>query len=541
MAHVQACASQKESKPRKRSVTPKITPLIPKMEVDGDAEVSNHSSDTNHSKNPPEMKSVNKRKRKGPLVIRNESPEIKDEAEVLWSNAAPQNAPPLLDPSQIKKELEELPLTIDEPPAKKKKLKKSKDGTEIVVTKDIDCPLCPKKVSDNVNLKRHISMFHFRQNRFACKKCEYRGYRRIDTINHLNNVHGIQGEKEITDPFIEIAVKEEDLCGPINTKVKCDPNLTFNSVIASLGLDISVPGETSTSSRRGRKSKNISSQSLELPEIFEEPKMCKDESGNSSGMSSPTSDNLMISDSERRPTRNRIKPVRKDFVYDLNKIIKQEAEVHREHQHQQQLLYPARTRARKSIPNPDQPKSDSDFPDKENLDEKSIKISEVYGAALKMARIEVMNQRACFHKPPEIPAERPFVPTKISTPLRSDEKVIKDVPALLKATTVKRGRKRTTTTEVKRVPSFTDQFLSNNGTDKKFKARQETEAEPIAIFPTMAPVPALRTLKASKKSDLSSKEKSQLEMLQRLRNDDSLEIDGSKRKSSFPQKPNIEV
>ncbi|XP_063705080.1 zinc finger protein 800 [Culicoides brevitarsis] len=528
IAHVQACANQKETKPRKRSVTPK-TPIQPKTETETADEASSHSCDTNVSKvSSTVTKPVNKRKRKGPLVIRNELPEVKDEVEQLWSSTS--NG--MLDPSQIKKEIDEeiAPLAqsslIETPPVKKRKLKKVKEekkGQEEVV-KDIECPLCPKKVSETANLRRHVSMFHFRQNRFACKKCDFRGYRRIDTTNHLSSAHNIQGEKEEVNPFIEISIKEEDLCGPINTNVKCDPTLTLDGVMAMV-IDQSVPEKV-------LKSITATSQ-IDLMDVS------PTKSGENSGMSSPNSDKITSDGEGRRPTRNRIKPVCKDFVYDLNKIIKQEAEQHREQQNQQ-LLYPSRTRGRKSLENTPAKEEISET-DKENVldDGKSIKISEISGAALKMAQIEVMNQRACFHKPPEIPAERPFIPAKVSTPRRSDEKVIKVVPALLKDPTIagKRGRKRTT--EIKRVPSFTDQFLSSTGSDKKFKQRQEeTDSEALAIFPkaTTAP-PALRAIKATKKLDLSNNEKSQLEMLQRLRNENDLAENGTKRKS---QKPNIE-
>lgn len=592
-AHVQTCGIHKDIKPpRKRTTTPKIIAVTPKLEIESGDENSNHSCDTNVSKMSLEkkaqpetntVKSVNKRKRKGPLVIRNESPEIKDDAEVFWSVENKNES--LIDTSQIKKELDttdDPELMIEEPTKKKRKIKKEKDADAPEVIKNIPCALCSKKFSNNTNLKRHVAMFHFRQNRFACKKCDFRGYRRIDTITHLNNVHNIQGEKEEVNQYIEISVKEEDLRGPINTQEKCDPNLTFSSVVASIDLSESVPGISSSSnnkssnrSRKGSKndaSKEIAkvkppqSQAKEGSFSFT-PLKTKDESG-SSGMSSPTSDKISDGGDGGRPTRNRVKPVRKDFVYDLNKIIKQEADMHRENQ-QQLLLYPSRNRARKYVTpseesspvflTPTKEKTEVPELDKENLDEtkpSSIKISEIYGAALKMAKIEVMNQRACFHKPPEIPAERPFVPAKISTPRRSDGKIIKDVPALLKTSTGKKGRKRH---EFKRVPSFTDQFLINTGSDKKFKARAEgTKSEPIAIFPKASSAPpSLRALKASKKLDLSSKEKSQLEMLQRFRsengNDDAPSTQDAnrvsvfqrlteiKRKSQeFPQKPNIE-
>lgn len=562
-SHVQSCGT-KESNSRRSTSTPK--PVKVKVEVID--ENSSNSSDISRisvTKNVSKIidqdklletlngtiegaKRVNKRKRKGPLVIRNESPEIKDEADVYWADAGPARNSSIFDEAKIKTENDATDhdeMVIEEPP-KKRKLKKEQEETDVI--KNIPCALCSKKFATNTNLKRHVAMFHFRQNRFACKLCEFRGYRRVDTITHLGNAHNIHGEKEEVNKYIEITIKDDDLRGPINTDEKCDPNLTFSSVVASI---LSSSSETAnsiasksvgkpsgSSQKRGRTKAVIKSQNESSSKIP------KDESGGS-GMSSPTSEQNLDSSDSKRPTRNRIKPVCKDFVYDLNKIIKQEAEVHREQQQQQSLL-PARNQRRRNTtttaesPPKESPKIETEINDKENIvAQKSDEINEIAGAALKMAKIEVMNQRASFHKLPEIPSAVTFVPTKISTPRRSDGKVIKNVSTIAKEPG-KRGRKRevkrtpsftdtflstASSREIKRTPSFTDTFLSNTGSAEKFKTRESgtdnLDNQPNSFVSNLADFPS-SSLKAIKKQELSSKEKTQLEMLQKFRDEKNL-------------------
>lgn len=56
------------------------------------------------------------------------------------------------------------------------------------------CKICNKQFNALSNLRRHISMFHYRARRFGCTFCEYRAFRRYDIINHLISVHKMSAE-----------------------------------------------------------------------------------------------------------------------------------------------------------------------------------------------------------------------------------------------------------------------------------------------------------------------------------------------------------
>lgn len=438
---------------------------------------------------------------------------------------------------EVKIEISSVPEPKEKP--KPSKAKEAAATTSEELVKNVPCTLCSKKFINLANLKRHIAMYHFRINRFGCKLCDYRGYRRIDTITHLGNLHNIQGEKDTLNEYIQLVVKsDDDGRPPINADEGYDMNVTFNSVVAQI--------ESAEMLQKLKASTNqeIISASIkeELP-LTEEEKVVSDLL--SSGMSSPNCSelggNVESVVEKRRPTRTRVKPVRKDFVYNLNTIIKQEAEVHREHQLQQTLISQNNPKSRRNTICQDVPIKESstaarDKPkdkDKENDSTTRLhmaySIEEVAGAALKMAKIEVMNQRACFHKPPEIPAERPFVPS--ITPRRLEPAQ----PANKRSRAKKNspGAADKPTREIKRTLSFTDTLLLQTDTNrgKLLVERSAVPVEPIPQFPPAKPqfslaeftsqLAATATIekipKATKKQELSSKEQSQIEMLQRFR------------------------
>lgn len=538
-----------------------------------------------------QIEAVNKRKRKGPIVIRNEEPDIKDEIDEYWSSSEQADEEMPIQPSSddvkqlsdlqnktVDKTIEEDDdkdpdelVVVEESTKIKRKPKKENGLDKSDTVKDIPCALCSKKFANNTNLKRHVAMFHFRQNRFACKLCDYRGYRRIDTISHLGNLHNIQGEKESFNDYIELIVKpEDDQRPPINTDEGYDTNVTFSSVVASIvnnadkSLSITmeakpVPDQSSSSLERSTKKRKLSQllEINELPKIKIEVESCKKETTTTEEPKSQTSSRLSSPSSEpdnKRPTRNRVKPVRKDFVYNLNTIIKQEAEMHREQQLQQQAVMPLRSQRRRNTicdVKESRPKLRSSSTDlnKDKAPRKlnfSFSLDEVIGAAHKMAKIEVMNQRACFNRPPE-PPERTVIPTKLTPQRPSSELVsITDIKESKKS---KRNKNEVKPKEIKRTLSFTDTLLLQTDANRGkllLEAASKTTVEPIIQFPptkppfslaefasqlssTSSPVTSTpisnssspnsrRSTKAIKKQELSSKEQSQIEMLQRFRN-----------------------
>lgn len=126
--------------------------------------------------------------------------------------------------------------------------------------------------------------------------------------------------------------------------------------------------------------------------------------------------------SSRRPVRNRIKAVNKDFVYDMSDLLKVD-----DHRAFVPLL--SRVQKRKSLisSSPDDgfaapsavPSYDTGSPTNGHQMETSRVLLQVKGAALAMAQQSVSGNRACFNKHSEPPAERSIVPAKIIALRRS--------------------------------------------------------------------------------------------------------------------------
>lgn len=126
--------------------------------------------------------------------------------------------------------------------------------------------------------------------------------------------------------------------------------------------------------------------------------------------------------SSKRPVRNRIKAVNKDFVYDMSDLLKAD---------EIRSCVPSlnRTQKRKPIGQIVATSPEDGFLSPTVLPYDSTSASscrietpalvQVKGAALAMAKQTVFGNRACFNKQSEPPAERPIVPAKIIALRRS--------------------------------------------------------------------------------------------------------------------------
>lgn len=278
----------------------------------------------------------------------------------------------------------------------------------------LKCPQCDKMFDTDEKLKYHLNTYHSRQKRFKCKMCEYQGYRKKDTINHLNYVHKIDGDKDTLENYMESvmkAVDEESLAkqnelkkNQLKIKRKlARERLKMNgtkgetvaegessevkkaedpesSVKPEFKIEFKEPAAVITVSelppikppKLRRKSLHTSilippepdssDDQMKIPKMFiktkvetsgEEPKKKSRKRrqsgarpGSSSSAPQPGQSLLNISkygkivkrsstgDSKegntQRPIRNRIKPVRKDFLYDLSDLLKKDADAYRE-------------------------------------------------------------------------------------------------------------------------------------------------------------------------------------------------------------------
>lgn len=263
------------------------------------------------------------------------------------------------------------------------------------------CPQCEKKFETDDKLKYHLTYYHSRQKRFKCKMCVYQGYRKKDTMNHINFVHNADVTLETLDNYIETvskAVDEEDIAMQNELKrnqlkikrrmarlrkkeakqegePKVDDESSPEKSEEPKTQNIpSIPEQEEPKSPQKSRRKSLHMSRMDLSAEFESenqpPKEIQINSPlkeikideplemfdtekspkrrDSRVCKSPSILNISrygkvvksvpadyssrdLSDhSHQRPIRNRIKPVRKDFLYDLSDLLKKEFNAHRE-------------------------------------------------------------------------------------------------------------------------------------------------------------------------------------------------------------------
>lgn len=333
---------------------------------------------------------------------------------------------------------------------------------DIKFEKTLQCDICEKKFLKSSNLKRHIAMFHYRMKNFSCKLCEFRGYRRYDISNHLTNIH--QEQESIKTECLN------DYIGVIKNGVERSKQVLRNNnnderrnvgTISSIGAIVGGGGgvskkktvskskPTTTDLSLSNPTLNISNQSTSdtILAPVEQPR----HSSNTTTSILPTTITL------KRPIRNRIKPIQKDFVYDLSNLLKKECSSDQAKEYRlsfatlkipkrRQTLdepapLPSTVQTKSGPPTPTTgtppppviqvkplllpfsiPKLEK-FDDDDVNDEESSKFKY---AAFEMAKVEVIKGNACFRKHLELSV----TPTKIIETRRSDPSVVPPVAVI---------------------------------------------------------------------------------------------------------------
>ncbi|XP_039492316.1 zinc finger protein 800 [Drosophila santomea] len=203
---------------------------------------------------------------------------------------------------------------------------KAKKKRNVPVEKQLRCrcKICHKQFNALGNLRRHISMFHYRARRFGCNLCEYRAFRRYDIVNHLGFTHKIEGDRDqLTEQYVsthECEYSRDDVDGDIILLDREEEQLTVTEKDAKPPIK--------TYERRLKRLKTVTESVGEV-----QPKSptaaVKEEPGQEPLESTPTSSKkrrksrTQISpesgehSQDKRPIRKRVKAVNKDFVYDL--------------------------------------------------------------------------------------------------------------------------------------------------------------------------------------------------------------------------------
>ncbi|KAH8344018.1 hypothetical protein KR084_003162 [Drosophila pseudotakahashii] len=185
------------------------------------------------------------------------------------------------------------------------------------------CKICHKQFNALGNLRRHISMFHYRARRFGCNLCEYRAFRRYDIVNHLGFTHKIEGDRDkLTEQYVsthECEYSRDDVDADI-ILLDQEEELTVTEKEAKPPIK--------TYERRLKRVKTITESVGDVRPISPTT-VIKEEPGQESIESTPTpskkrrKSRTQISPEsgehshEKRPIRKRVKAVNKDFVYDL--------------------------------------------------------------------------------------------------------------------------------------------------------------------------------------------------------------------------------
>lgn len=454
-SHVQACSDaicREKDKSKKRKAKEE-TKLKQMLEFD---EASNASENSAEIPAIPPVVVVpevvaNKRKRKKVIKVKKEETEVKAKTVVQKedSNSVDWN----LDDEEEKKKLDNIkkeiieddykrvnyssagtssantskaliepePMQDDDEEESALVIDERAVGGDDALESQMKCPQCEKVFEGQEKLTFHLNTYHSRQKRFKCKMCEYQGYRKKDTINHLDYVHKINADKGKLEQYMESvmkAVDEESLTKQnelkkAQLKIKrklAREKIKLNGSKEDAGSGVSVKTEATETlipppeslpkqqndspikpppkldefkepgavaflpefsptkaPKVRRKSLHTSilippetdstDDVMKIPKMFikakfdnseEKKKRRKHDSGSKSDLSpSPQAGQSLLSiskfgkivkrssngdskDSTSRPIRNRIKPVRKDFLYDLSDLLKKDADAYRE-------------------------------------------------------------------------------------------------------------------------------------------------------------------------------------------------------------------
>ncbi|EDW16186.1 zinc finger protein 800 [Drosophila mojavensis] len=192
------------------------------------------------------------------------------------------------------------------------------------------CKICNKAFNAIGNLRRHISMFHYRARRFGCTICDYRAFRRYDIVNHLGFTHKIEGDREkLTEQYVsthECEYSRDDVDGDIvllDKEESAEPELaaepkpapkTYEKRLKRIKTVTDPPPEMPPSSPLAATivpgvviKEEPEDEQLQQPVVSKKRRRSRTQNSPEGGERG----------GEKRPIRKRVKAVNKDFVYDL--------------------------------------------------------------------------------------------------------------------------------------------------------------------------------------------------------------------------------
>ncbi|XP_075151697.1 uncharacterized protein LOC142225758 [Haematobia irritans] len=348
---------------------------------------------------------------------------------------------------------------IPESSSDKKVTKKLKGFRNTPASKQLTCrcKICNKQFNALSNLRRHISMFHYRARRFGCNLCEYRAFRRYDIVNHLSFVHKMQGEREsMALEFVtthDIQYSKDDVEHDIvvvndavdKTRIQKHSQLkTYDNKAKRKTIESKIDRSIQKSATSGMTDNDSKIKTCEHERKIIKAELDK-ERANRDGYkeSREPSDVAKIDDnvlhrtkvvktklrkalvqevaiSQKRPIRNRIKTVNNDFVYDLSTLKEEPKDqlpkLSLKRRNTMGVLDMKNATATELIPppikiTPYRLRADPLIPANKEI---------VKGYTARVYRNVVQEALAAPSTLPDLPAERPQMRPRLSLPCRND-------------------------------------------------------------------------------------------------------------------------
>ncbi|KAJ6633885.1 Zinc finger protein [Pseudolycoriella hygida] len=308
--------------------------------------------------------------------------------------------------------------------------KKKKDT---ILEKTSMCTMCPKKFTSVSNLRRHVAMLHNRQKTFSCKLCDYTAYRKIDITSHLGAHHHIE-EPEVRSQLVvniqngtsKFNAEKITVVATASNKIEQELQNQSNEAdrveiqTSHTMLDVTIHSIQTNDSISAGSSSNS-------PETLDSATDTKENSSNTEKLKKrgrrrfkPTnllnSSNDSLPESQpsalNRPVRNRVKPMNKDFVYDLSNLLRKDAG------YKEQTMPIVIKNPKKKLQS--LVISTTEIREVEDatltIPAKLPPITCLHGSSDSMAENAIKGCLACSFRAPELPSERPILPAKIMHP-----------------------------------------------------------------------------------------------------------------------------
>lgn len=247
-----------------------------------------------------------------------------------------------------------------------------KKVASIVNFEKLQCLPCKRKFPSVHNLRRHAAI-HIGWNRYQCRLCDYKCFVKCDCIAHCNKVHNAQNNRVVIDEMITQIPDDQYLCGQditsnitnLEQEIDAPEVVEVNITPGNVGLEVKMRekgmneietkivdknsmmvhenGKTQETTDNGIKGNTLGADQdlrkmvMEVifgsSEVHSAKQTGVKETEHSNSKLQNKGEGAQFKDSNlkesaymqdnlrpQRPIRNKIKPLNKDFIYDLKEV-----------------------------------------------------------------------------------------------------------------------------------------------------------------------------------------------------------------------------